>query len=162
MDVFETVVAFVLEQEGGYVDDPRDPGGETKWGISKRSYPELAIADLTRDAAIAIYRRDFWEPHRFGELPPALALACFDAGVNQGPQRAVRWLQKALELDPDGVVGPETINRAMLAPLGATLRALTAERGFAYGCLGTFPAFGRTWMRRLLDCYRTALGLIGD
>jgi lysozyme family protein len=122
--VFEEVLAFVLAHEGGYVRDPRDPGGETKYGISRRSYPGLDIANLTREQAAVIYRRDFWDGPGISRLPRELALPVFDAAVNAGCRPAVRWLQDALnaatgELDPvlpaleaDGELGPATLERA--------------------------------------------------
>ena len=62
MTNFETAINRILSHEGGYVDNPADPGGRTQWGISQRSYPNLDIKSLTRDQAIALYERDFWEP----------------------------------------------------------------------------------------------------
>jgi lysozyme family protein len=93
---FERLVGF----EGGYVADRRDPGGETKWGISKRAFPDVDIAGLTRAAAAAIYRRSYWDAVQADRLPEALRYAVFDAAVNSGVGQAVRWLQQA----PGGVV----------------------------------------------------------
>lgn len=78
--IFDQAVAFVLAEkiEGGYVNDPRDPGGETKFGISKRSYPREDIKALTRDRAITIYKRDYWDKPGCDKLPPKLAVALFD------------------------------------------------------------------------------------
>jgi len=101
--------------EGGYANDPDDPGGETNHGISKRSYPGLDIKNLTEDEAAEIYRRDYWEPCNCDELPAGLALAVFDAAVNQGRSAAIRLLQRAIEslgwgrLTADGIVGPNTL-----------------------------------------------------
>lgn len=121
--LFEEALAFVLSHEGGYVRDPRDPGGETKFGISRRSYPGLDIANLTREQAAAIYRRDFWDGPGISRLPRELAMPVFDAAVNAGCRSAVRWLQEALnaagETDPglpplevDGELGPVTLEHA--------------------------------------------------
>lgn len=77
---------MLKDQIGGdYVNDARDPGGETNFGISKRSYPRVNIRDLTRDDAVAIYRRDFWDASNCDALPAKLAVALFDCAVNQGP-----------------------------------------------------------------------------
>jgi len=62
-------VPHVLKREGGYVDDPTDRGGETKYGISKRSYPQLDIKNLTLEQALEIYRKDYWKPSRVEKLP---------------------------------------------------------------------------------------------
>lgn len=78
-------VDLVLRHEGGYVNDPRDPGGETNFGISKRSYPDLAIADLTRAQAGSIYQKDFWTPTMAAQTDQRLANCMLDSRVNQGP-----------------------------------------------------------------------------
>lgn len=115
MPGFDEAVAFVLRHEGGHVDDPADPGGETKFGISKRSYPALDIAALTEAEARAIYRRDWWEPLGCADLPPLTAWALLDTAINVGPRRAGEMLQAAYNdgaagdsVDVDGVVGPLT------------------------------------------------------
>lgn len=89
---FGSAVSFVLAQEGGYVNDPADPGGETKYGISKRSYPYLDIASLTVDQAKAIYYTDYWEASGADRLPMPLALVVFDTAVNTGVGHAQDWL----------------------------------------------------------------------
>lgn len=90
---FEAAVETILGHEGGYANDPDDRGGETKFGISKRAYPHLDIRNLTRDAAVEIYRRDYWEALGADSLPPELQEVAFDAAVNQG----VGWTKQALE-----------------------------------------------------------------
>lgn len=84
MSFFEGAFSIVVGIEAGYVNDPDDPGGETKYGISKRSYPSLDIQNLTIDDARAIYRRDFWDHINLDSLPWELALIRFDCEVNQG------------------------------------------------------------------------------
>ncbi len=158
--IFRAAVEEVLRHEGGHVNDPRDPGGETKFGISKRSYPTLAIADLTRDDAIAIYRRDFWDRLHGDDLPPALALVVFDTAVNMGRERAVRLLQQALDVTVDGVLGPKTISAAALAALPWMVTDYLARRAFVYGSLVTFQTFGLGWMRRTLQIHEAALALV--
>ena len=93
---FERAIARLLGDEGGYVDNPADPGGETKFGITKREYPDLDIEALTRDEAIAIYYRDWWQRYRYSELPGPIAAKTFDLAVNIGPDHAVRCVQRAL------------------------------------------------------------------
>ena len=72
---FETVVHMVLEHEGGYVNHPSDPGGETKYGISKRAYPDVDIAELTKDDAADLYKRDYWDRIKGDDLPAGVACA---------------------------------------------------------------------------------------
>lgn len=106
---FLQMVGRLLTHEGGYVNDPQDPGGETNWGIAKRSYPDLDIRHLTRDKAVAIYKRDFWDKVQGDQLPPAVAFQLFDAAVNHGIGNAVRWLQAAARVKVDGQLGPATM-----------------------------------------------------
>ena len=111
---FDLAIPVVLENEGGYVNDPADPGGETKYGISKRSYPALDIKNLTVEQATAIYLRDFWQFD--GIIDQRVANKLFDAYVNL-KHRAILYAQQIVfkSLTPDGVYGPETedaLNRA--------------------------------------------------
>lgn len=97
--MFEFLVGIILKHEGGYVNDPADPGGETKFGISKRAYPNLDIKNLTRADAIAIYKRDYYDRLGIGELDDIrLAYQYFDMGVNGGIGRAKQLMVKAVEL----------------------------------------------------------------
>lgn len=105
---FEEAVKYVIEDEGGYVNHPNDPGGETKFGISKRSYPDLDIANLTEEDAAEIYKRDFWDRNEVEELPPHVRYIYFDMTVNHGPRNAARILQRAAKVKDDGMVGPVT------------------------------------------------------
>ena len=136
---FLRAVEVVLKHEGGYVHDPRDPGGETKYGISKRSYPSLDIANLTREDAIAIYYRDWWQRYGYDRLQDdAVATKLLDMAVNMGPATAHRLLQEALvflgyDIAVDGIIGPQTIGAANRADPGRLLRVLrwkAAERYF--------------------------------
>ena len=95
---FEKAVFFTIEREGGYVNDPHDPGGETKYGISKRSYPDLDIPNLKREDAEAIYRKEYWDKCKCSDLPHGIDLLTFDAAVNQGPEAAIKMLQRALKV----------------------------------------------------------------
>jgi lysozyme family protein len=103
---FEAAIPLTLEWEGGYSSSPSDPGGETNFGISKRSYPSLDIRNLTREEACAIYRRDFWSYD--GLKSQAIATKLFDAGVNLGTHRAVSYMQTVVGVPADGKYGPLT------------------------------------------------------
>lgn len=115
---------FILLMEGGYVNDPDDPGGETKYGISKRVYPSLDIKNLTERHAEKIYRNDYWDPCHCDELPEKLAITVFDCAVHQGVKRARRLLQMALRVTVDGYIGPVTIREAHKAGERAVLDLL--------------------------------------
>ena len=112
---FLAVIGRTLSFEGGYVDDPDDPGGATNFGISQRSYPDLDIKHLTRDQAIAIYYRDRWP--KYSQIRSEVRGKLFDLGVNAGDREAAIILQRACRsitanLFPheDGVIGPQTLN----------------------------------------------------
>lgn len=149
MSRFDTYIERVLGHEGGYVNDPKDPGGETQWGISKRAYPTVNIRRLTREQAIEIYRADFWALVLGEQLPPAVAFQALDAAVNHGVERAKLWLQRAAGVAEDGRIGPVT--RRALAdadPADLLLRFMAARLDF-YSRLSTFDRFGRGWVRRM-------------
>ena len=134
--LFEKAITLVLKHEGGYVNDPNDLGGETKYGISKRSYPHLDIKNLTVEQAIEIYRRDWWDKYRYGDIKDQdVATKVFDLSVNMGPATAHRLLQEALvflgyPVEIDGIIGPQTIaaaNKADPRRLLQVLRWLAAH-----------------------------------
>ncbi len=145
---FDRAVALVLAHEGGYVNDPRDPGGETRYGISKRAYPDVDILHLTEEQAKAIYKRDYWDKLRTDEIPEELAICLFDAAVNMGRDRAVRLLQRACGVAQDGVMGGNTIAAANRLP-EAVVR-FSAERVIACTGIRGFDTFGKGWLRRTI------------
>ena len=112
--VFKEIVDNVIEREGGYVDHPKDPGGETKYGIAKRSHPKEDIKNLTKERAEEIYYDDYWVPSKAPFLPHSIQETFFDMVVNMGQRRAVKILQKACNskkcgLKVDGRIGKLTI-----------------------------------------------------
>lgn len=165
-----------LGREGGYVRDPADPGGETKFGISKRAYPDLNIKLLTADDAIAIYCRDYWQKPGISRIQDHdLARKTFDLGVNTGSKRAIRMLQRAINivcdkdvkparravwrqkvarlmgggvLAVDGILGPVTAQVVNACPYpGALLAALKGEAYLHYRDLN--PLYIPGWLERL-------------
>lgn len=155
---FDQAFEQLIGHEGGYVNDARDPGGETNWGVSKRSYPAVDIKALTLDGAKAIYRRDFWDKCRADELPPALRFDLFDGAVNSGVGQSVKWLQQAVGATPDGALGPLTL--AALSELSELSAPAVAARYNGHRLLfmtnlKTWSAFSGGWARRI------ALNLIG-
>ena len=149
MGMFDYFIERVLVHEGGYVNDPRDPGQETRWGISKRAYPHLDIRNLTRAQAIDIYRRDFWQRVRGDELPREFAFQALDAAVNHGIGNAVRWMQRAAGVADDGVIGPVTLAAVQRAQPADLVLRFNAERLRFYAKLTTFGTFGRGWVNRV-------------
>jgi lysozyme family protein len=139
----------ILGIEGGYVNNAADPGGETNWGISKRSYPNLDIATLTRDEAIAIYERDFWNKINGDDLPPGVGYQCMDFAVNSGVGTALRALQRAVGVADDGVFGPASLAALKAQDAADTIMRFVAERLMFMSGLSAWPSFGRGWARRI-------------
>lgn len=150
MSGFDEAFRVIIGHEGGYVSDARDPGGETKFGISKRQYPNLDIKNLTIDEAKAIYRADYWARVRGDEFTFPVALALFDYAVNSGVETAIRSAQKALDLKVDGLLGPVTFAAIDNAEPEDFVSALQAERLLSLTRLTSFDTFGRGWTRRII------------
>jgi len=148
MSDFEKAVNLVLSEEGEYINDPHDPGGETKFGISKRAYPEVNIHSLTIDQAKAIYMKEYWEPCRCSELPWPVSLFVFDAAINQGTDAAIKMLQHTLQTNQDGVIGPVTLNLAKESRKWHWARFM-AFRAMRYQGTRNFNRFGENWYIRL-------------
>ena len=164
---FAKAVEIVLQHEGGFVLHPRDPGGATKYGITRetlsrargRPVPVEDVRELTCAEAVAIYRQFYWDAVRADDLPLGLDLAVFDLAVNSGPMRAARMLQSILGITADGIVGPFTLRAAWQADPAETIRRLTRARLGFLGRLAAWPVFGRGWRRRVLAVERGALRL---
>ena len=146
---FDAAFKALIDHEGGYVNHPKDPGGETRFGITKRSYPHLNIRDLTLDDARAIYRRDFWDRLQCDALPLAARFQVFDAAVNSGPGNAARWLQAAAGVAQDGIIGPATRQAVDAMHPAALVARFNAARLLFMTSLSTWPTFSRGWARRI-------------
>jgi len=147
MMTFDIAFDRLLGHEGGYSNDPNDPGGETNWGISKRSYPNVDIKALTRDGAKAIYLRDFWQP--LGEAHPAVKYQVFDFAVNGGLPTGLRKLQAAIGVADDGHWGPLSAAALAKMELNDVLLRFNAQRLRYYTSLGKWPNFGKGWTNRV-------------
>ncbi len=148
---FDQAFEIVVGHEGGYVNDPQDPGGETKFGISKASYPNLDIAALTIEQATEIYRKDYWQAARCDDFPELLRLPLFDSTVNQGLRGAITLLQEILRVDVDGIIGPKTLNAALKADARELVLDFFSYRALKYVNTRNFDRFGRGWMRRMFS-----------
>ncbi len=150
---FLRAVSLVLADEGGFVDNPTDPGGATRYGISRRQHPGLDLAALTREDAIAIYFRDFWSRGRYADFPAPVAGKLFDLAVNIGPESAARCLQRALRaaghrVADDGVPGDLTVAAARAAEPQALLSALRSEAAAHYRLVAALWPGGRAVAER--------------
>lgn len=149
MSNFDVAINRLLDSEGGYVNNPADPGGETKFGISKRSYPQLDIAALTRDQAIEIYRRDFWNPIGGDALPRGVGYQLLAFAVNSGISTAIRALQRSVGVADDGHFGPVSMAALQASTAHDVVMLVIAERLFFMTGASAWPTFGRGWARRI-------------
>lgn len=147
---FQDCLKIILQIEGGYNLDPDDPGGATKFGISKRSYPQLDIFNLTQSEAEAIYKKDYWERFHIEDLPDFFRLTFFDCCVNQGGPTAVKLLQGILLLKVDGIIGPATIEDANGIAPNTLVYEFAMSRFQSYIDNKNFSTFGIGWLNRLL------------
>jgi lysozyme family protein len=153
---FDRCLAEVLRFEGGFVDDPRDPGGATNFGVTRAVLSEALgraasvqdVAAMSQAQAAEIYRRRYWAMASCAELPAGLDLLVFDMAVNMGPCAAARLLQDGLGIAVDGVIGLQTLARAAGTPATETIRAVSELRRGRYRSLPGFATFGRGWLRR--------------
>ena len=170
---FTQSLKAVRRWEGGLVDHPSDPGGITKWGISLRFLRSVGmdvnsdgvidgkdIRSLTEEQVTKLYYDHFWVKCYCHLLPPGVSLAVFDCGVNQGPGRARRLLQKALRVKVDGKIGPITLNAVTVADPVVLLGEFMVRRALHYSSLTNMAVFGLGWFRRLFDIHRLALEMV--
>lgn len=156
-EIFLKACNLILQFEGGYVNDPRDPGGETNFGISKRAYPNEDIKNMTRTRAQEIYWRDYWLATGCDKLAPPLALLVFDGAVNCGPRTAVKLLQEVVKTNADGIIGPLTLTAIDEWYPPGLLRGYTQRREQYYRSLSNFSIYGKGWLNRLSFCLIEAL-----
>lgn len=152
--VFDTMFDRLLGNEGGYVNNPNDPGGETNWGISKRSYPNVDIKNLTRLQAKDIYYQDFWLPLNGDQLYDGVAFQLFDFAVNSGIQTAIRAFQRALNVADDGHFGPHSLAAAQAMPEWQQIMRVLAERLDFMRKLKNWESFSAGWAGRIANDLR--------
>jgi lysozyme family protein len=157
---FDEAFERLIKHEGGYVNHPNDPGGETNWGITLRTAREAGYTGtmraLTRTQAKEIYRTAYWGRARAEQYDPAIGFQVFDAAVNHGIGNAVRFLQRAAGVADDGAVGPLTVAAIRAMTVTDVLARFQAERLEFYIKLSTWPAFGKGWVQRVAGNLRYA------
>ncbi len=153
---FDQAFDELLGHEGQYANHPSDPGGETMWGVTKRVASAEGYSGemrlLPRETAKAIYLKRYWTPIMADRIPVAARYSVFDAAVNSGNKQAVMWLQRALDVVDDGVLGPMTVQAMERAPGLRLAAAFNAQRLDFLTSLPTWGAFGRGWARRVSAC----------
>lgn len=155
---FQQIFDRLIGHEGGYVDDPRDPGGETNWGVTKRTAMANGytgnMKTMTRQQAYEIYRRAFWLRYNCEQMPDAVAYQFFDAAVNHGFGNASRMLQRAVGVLDDGIIGKYSLEAINRNPISDTLMVLNGERLNFYTRLKNFDRFGKGWVNRVAQNLR--------
>ena len=145
---FDTAFDRLIGHEGGYTRGKNDPGGETKFGISKRSYPHLNIKNVTREQSRKIYLTDFWQRIQADKLYDGVAWQVFDFAVNSGIDTAVRKLQSALNVADDGWWGPITSAAARSMSETDQIMRLIAYRQLFQASLSNWKYAGKGWAVR--------------
>ena len=147
----EIIYKIIDELEGGYVNDPKDPGGETRYGISKRAFPNEDIKNLSKERAYDLYKEHYWDKVKADDLPYPLNFLVFDFAVHSGVKRAVQVLQMVLKVTQDGLIGPRTIAAAQKT--GVHLNELCARymtaRSFFLASLDK-PYYIAGWTNRIM------------
>lgn len=151
--------ALMLKSEGGFVNHPSDPGGMTNLGVTKatwenwvgRESDEAEMRGLTPEKVEPLYKKKYWDAVRADELPVGLDYLMFDFGVNAGPGRAIKVMQSAVGVTPDGGFGPLTLAAVQaIDPVELIEKFSQAKEDF-YRSLGTFATFGKGWLNRVAD-----------
>jgi len=146
---FDEAFERLIGHEGGYVNHPDDPGGETKFGVSRRAYPLENIKGMTLERAKVLYLRDYWGPAGCDAVPDAIKFDLFDMAVNSGVVPAVRTLQRAVGATPDGILGPKTLQAVNSTPTPRVVARFNGYRLDLMADLKTWPVFGRGWAKRV-------------
>jgi lysozyme family protein len=154
----------VLKYEGGKVDDPRDPGGRTAFGVTQNTYnawrkkqnlPIVDVFTISQADVAAIYRQEYWDKIRGDDLPSGVDFAAFDFAVNSGVSKAAKTLQSVVGVTQDGVIGPATIQAAK----NYVAMAVTNKRLSFMQSLSIWSTFGRGWSARIADVKNQILAL---
>lgn len=167
---FAPSLRLVLAIEGGYVDDPDDPGGATNQGVTQAAYdrwrrtqalPTRPVRQLEPAERDAIYDADYWQLVAGDRLPVGVDYSTFDAGVNSGPAQGAKWLQRALGVEADGLVGPETLAAVTAAPDKASV--ITRMCGYRLSfleALKTWWKYGKGWTARVAGVEAAAIAMM--
>jgi len=160
--------ALMLKSEGGYVNNPADPGGMTNLGVTKatwenwvgRESDEAEMRGLTPEKVEPLYKKKYWDAVRSDELPVGLDYLLFDFAVNAGAGRAIKTLQTAVGVTPDGGFGPMTMTAVQAVdPVDLIERFSQAKEDF-YRSLTTFATFGKGWLNRVADVKQHATSMV--
>ena len=166
MTRFDIVQPRVLRHEGGYVNHPRDPGGATNKGVTQRVYDSFrtrnsqtrrSVREIIPSEIDTIYRRQYWDAVKAGQLPAGVDYCTYDAAVNSGPSRAAKWLQRAVGVQADGVVGEVTLAAVARTNASTIINRMCDDRMAFLRRLRHWPTFRRGWTTRVSDVRRHAI-----
>jgi len=164
---FDGAFSHVIQSEGGYANDPLDPGGETNLGVTKRAWEEYIgqqadeaeMRSLTAEIVKPFYKAKYWDKIKGDDLPSGVDYAAYDLAVNSGPARAAKYLQQIAGVPVDGVIGPKTLAAIKEAPADEVVDALCGMRMDFLKALPTFDVFGKGWTRRVAEVEEKAKGM---
>jgi lysozyme family protein len=162
---FDTALEHALKSEGGFVNHPRDPGGMTNLGVTKRVWEEWvghevdekAMRGLTAEIVAPMYKAKYWDRVRGDDLPAGVDYAVFDAAINSGPGRAAKWLQTAVGAVPDGSIGAGTLAKVAAMDPQEIIKKYQETRLAFLESLPTWDTFGKGWGRRVAEVQTAAL-----
>ena len=150
---FDKAFDILMGHEGGYSNNPRDPGGETMWGITlqvARKHGYMGpMQDLPLTEAKRIAKIEYWDPVRADDLPEAIRFDAFDAAYHSGPRQSIRFLQRAVGTKDDGIIGPQTLAAVRAADPQLTDKRFNGHRLRFLADLKAWPDFARGWARRI-------------
>jgi lysozyme family protein len=156
---YNEALKAILKHEGGFVNHPRDPGGMTNLGVTKKVWEEWvkhpvdekAMRALTPELVSPMYKKKYWDAVKGDELPDGLDYLMFDFAINAGPGRAIKTMQKAIGTTPDGAIGPKTMQSLKEMNPTQLIEKFSTEKESFYRSLPTFQTFGKGWLRRVAE-----------
>ena len=165
---WEKSLALVLKSEGGYVNNPADPGGMTNLGVTKVVWEEWVghpvdekiMRELTPDRVAPLYKRKYWDACNCDNLPLGIDYLVFDFAVNAGVGRSAKTLQTAIGCVPDGAIGPNTMAAINKAEPKSLIDKFSIAKTNFYQSLKTFSVFGKGWLRRVDETKKNALEML--
>tara|TARA_B100000282_G_C31546101_1_gene405268 strand:- start:4 stop:516 length:513 start_codon:yes stop_codon:yes gene_type:complete len=165
-DNFDECLKMLLHHEGGYVNHPSDPGGETNLGVTKKVYQEWGgtkdMKDLTVEDVAPIYKKNYWDRCKCDDLESGVDWAVFDWAVNSGTGRAAKAIQKICGASQDGAIGPKTLALISKQNTEYVIEEFGKIRQDFYESLKTFDTFGKGWTRRNKETTAKALEMIEE
>ena len=165
---FEACFKEVLKHEGGFVNHPKDPGGITNLGVTKKTWQEWVGHEVSADDMKALkpedvkplYHNRFWDACKCDDLPTGVDYCVFDTAVNSGKVRAIKFLQSVVGAVPDGAIGPITIASANNKGSRLIIEQFCDKREAFWRSLPTFETFGKGWLRRGNEVRSKALEMV--